>query len=154
MILIPSLMQFDFDAQNVAKSTLKQVAGVNLGAVVLVHANYAAQAWNDTAQFAEGSDQVENAIGALQSRRTSGPVVFANRYDGIDLPGDSCRILVMEGLPSGTSDYELLRASTLYGGATISRMLAQRIEQGPLRQEIPTNGASMLYPAPSSKEPV
>ncbi|WP_159937452.1 DEAD/DEAH box helicase [Pseudomonas sp. S35] len=130
MILIPSLMPFDFDPQQVAKSTLKQVAGMNLGAVALVHANYAAQAWTDTAQFAEGSDQVENAIEALQSRRTNGPFVFANRYDGIDLPGDSCRVLVMEGLPSGTSDYELLRAATLYGGATISRMLAQRIEQG------------------------
>lgn len=130
MILIPSLMPFDFDPQQVAKSTLKQVAGINLGAVALVHANYAAQAWTDTAQFAEGSDQVENAIEALQSRRTNGPFVFANRYDGIDLPGDSCRVLVMEGLPSGTSDYELLRAATLYGGATISRMLAQRIEQG------------------------
>lgn len=130
MILIPSLMPFDFDSQQVAKSTLKQVSGMNLGAVALVHANYAAQAWTDTAQFAEGSDQVENAIEALQSRRTNGPFVFANRYDGIDLPGDSCRVLVMEGLPSGTSDYELLRAATLYGGATISRMLAQRIEQG------------------------
>ncbi len=130
MILIPSLMPFDFDPQQVAKSTLKQVSGMNLGAVALVHANYAAQAWTDTAQFAEGSDQVENAIEALQSRRTNGPFVFANRYDGIDLPGDSCRVLVMEGLPSGTSDYELLRAATLYGGATISRMLAQRIEQG------------------------
>ncbi|MDP9531466.1 MULTISPECIES: DEAD/DEAH box helicase [Pseudomonas] len=130
MILIPSLMPFDFDPQQVAKSTLKQVAGMNLGAVALVHANYAAQAWTDTAQFAEGSDQVENAIEALQSRRTNGPFVFANRYDGIDLPGDSCRVLVMEGLPSGTSDYELLRAAILYGGATISRMLAQRIEQG------------------------
>lgn len=130
MILIPSLMPFDFDPQQVAKSTLKQVAGMNLGTVALVHANYAAQAWTDTAQFAEGSDQVENAIEALQSRKTNGPFVFANRYDGIDLPGDSCRVLVMEGLPSGTSDYELLRAATLYGGATISRMLAQRIEQG------------------------
>lgn len=130
MILIPSLMPFDFDPQQVAKSTLKQVAGMNLGAVALVHANYAAQAWTDTAQFAEGSDQVENAIEALQSRKTNGPFVFANRYDGIDLPGDSCRVLVMEGLPSGTSDYELLRAATLYGGASISRMLAQRIEQG------------------------
>ena len=36
----------------------------------------------------------------------------------------------MQGLPAGTSDPELLRAATLYGGATISRMLAQRIEQG------------------------
>lgn len=56
--------------------------------------------------------------------------MLANRYDGIDLPGDSCRLLVIEGLPAGTTDYELMRAATLYGGASISRMLAQRIEQG------------------------
>lgn len=130
MILIPNLMNFDFNAHQVTKVLLKQVAGNNLGAVVLVPSNFAAKAWEDVAEFAEGSDKVEAKVLALQARTTSGPVVFANRYDGIDLPGDSCRLLVMEGLPAGTSDYEQLRAATLYGGATISRMLAQRIEQG------------------------
>lgn len=130
MILIPSLMTFEFDASKVTKGLLKQVADHNLGAVVLVPSNYAAKAWEDVAEFPEGSEKVEAKIEALQLRKTSGPVVFSNRYDGIDLPGDSCRFLVMEGLPAGTSDYELLRAATLYGGATISRMLAQRIEQG------------------------
>lgn len=130
MILIPSLMKFEFNATEVMKALLKQVAGHNLGAVVLVPSNFAAKAWEDVAEFAEGSTRVEARIEALQARTTNGPIVFANRYDGIDLPGDSCRLLAMEGLPSGTSDYELLRANTLYGGATISRMLAQRIEQG------------------------
>jgi hypothetical protein len=36
----------------------------------------------------------------------------------------------MEALPTGTSDYERFRATALYGGTTITRMLAQRIEQG------------------------
>ncbi len=130
MILIPSLMKFDFNVTKVTKELLKQVAASKLGAVILVHSNHAAEAWKDVAEFAEGSHQVEAKVEALQLRKISGPVVFANRYDGIDLPGDSCRFLVLEGLPAGTSDYELLRAATLYGGATISRMLAQRIEQG------------------------
>jgi replicative superfamily II helicase len=130
MILIPSLMKFDFNATKVSKELLKRVAGHNLGAVVLVPSNFAAKTWEDVAEFAEGSEKVDPMVEALQARTTSGPVVFASRYDGIDLPGDSCRILVMEGLPAGTSDYEQLRAATLYGGATISRMLAQRIEQG------------------------
>lgn len=130
MILIPNLMKFDFNATEVAKALLKWVADANLGAIVLVPSNAAASNWEDIAQVAKGSNEVEAAVEALQARKTNGPIVFANRYDGIDLPGDSCRLLVMEGLPSGTSDYELLRAATLYGGATISRMLAQRIEQG------------------------
>ncbi|MFG6489744.1 DEAD/DEAH box helicase [Roseateles sp. BYS78W] len=130
MILIPSLMKFDFNATKLTKQLLTKVSEQKLGAVVLVPSNFAAKAWQDVAEFAEGSEQVEEKVEALQARTTNGPLVFANRYDGIDLPGDSCRLLVMEGLPAGTSDYEQLRAATLYGGATISRMLAQRIEQG------------------------
>lgn len=130
MILIPHLMNFNFNAVQATRSLLAWVSGQGLGSVVLVPSNAAAKTWEDVAKVAEGSDEVEAHVDALQARTSNGPVVFANRYDGMDLPGDSCRLLVLEGLPSGTSDYELLRAATLYGGATISRMLAQRIEQG------------------------
>ena len=131
MILIPDLMPFHFEVRETINTLLQwTTATKNLGAVVLVPSNYAAEKWRDVAIFAEGSNSVEAQVASLQVRTSNGPVVFANRYDGIDLPGDTCRLLVMEGLPTGTSDYELLRASTLYGGAAISRMLAQRIEQG------------------------
>lgn len=29
-----------------------------------------------------------------------GPFVFANRYDGIDLPNQSCRLLILSDLPA------------------------------------------------------
>lgn len=131
MVLIPNLMQFDFNVPKVTRDLLKWITNERqLGAAVLTPSNASAQTWADVAFVPESSEQVEAYVGAMQARKTNGPMAFANRYDGIDLPGDSCRLLVMEGLPAGTSDYELLRASTLYGGATISRMLAQRIEQG------------------------
>lgn len=131
MILIPDLMPFNFNVREaINKLLLWTTETKKYGAVVLVPSNSAAAVWTDVATFAEGSEEVEAQVQALQARATNGPVVFANRYDGIDLPGDSCRLLVMEGVPAGTSDYELLRAATLYGGAAISRMLAQRIEQG------------------------
>lgn len=131
MVLIPNLMPFDFNVPAVTRDLLKWIADDRkLGAVVLTPSNVSAQTWADVASVPDSSENVEAHVEAMQARTTSGPIAFANRYDGIDLPGDSCRLLVMEGLPAGTSDYELLRASTLYGGATISRMLAQRIEQG------------------------
>lgn len=131
MILIPDLTQFDFNIRSAAGKLAEQVAQkLNLGAVILSPSDPAAVQWEDVATVAKGSQEVEKLVEALQTRASSGPVVFANRYDGIDLPGDSCRLLIMSGLPAGTSDYELFRASALYGGATITRMLAQRIEQG------------------------
>lgn len=130
MILIPELMSFEFN-QELSKRILKWgVDKKNVGAVVLVSSDETAKKWSDVATVAKGSKEVEELVNQLQKEKTRGPIVFANRYDGIDLPGDSCRILLINGLPSGTSNYELFRASALYGGTTITRMLAQRIEQG------------------------
>lgn len=130
MILIPELMSFEYKKEYSETITKWVAEAKNVGSVVLVSSDKFAEAWKDIATVAKGSREVEKLVSELQEESTRGPVVFANRYDGIDLPGDSCRLLLMSGLPSGTSNYELFRASTLYGGTTITRMLAQRIEQG------------------------
>ncbi|EAR66260.1 hypothetical protein B14911_11012 [Bacillus sp. NRRL B-14911] len=130
MILIPELMSFEFK-QEYGEKIINWVADKKeVGSVVLVSSDKEAESWSKVATVAKGSKEVESLVTQLQEEKIRGPVVFANRYDGIDLPGDSCRILLMKGLPSGTSNYELFRASALYGGTTITRMLAQRIEQG------------------------
>ncbi len=130
MILIPDLMPFKFDVTNAIKKIVEWTSKNKLGAIILVPSDKAAEKWIDSVTVAKGSAEVEKLVADLQERATSGPVVFANRYDGIDLPGDSCRLLVMSGLPAGTSNYELFRAAALFGATTINRMLAQRIEQG------------------------
>lgn len=130
MILIPHLMPFQMDPIKATKDLVQMVARKELGSVVLVPSDHATKDWSDVAKVATGSTEAEQLIGDLQARRTSGPAVFAGRYDGIDLPNDACRLLVMSGLPAGTSAYELFRASALYGGTTLTRMLAQRVEQG------------------------
>ena len=130
LILIPDLMPFSFNIQETIEKLVGWSVNQGFGTVILVPSDKAAEKWSDIAKVAVGSKQVELQVAELQERKTSGPVVFSNRYDGIDLPGDSCRLLVMNGLPSGTSSYELFRASALFGGVTIIRMLAQRIEQG------------------------
>lgn len=129
MVLIPDLMPFEFTLQNVSQ-LLKWTSDHSLGSVVLASSDRSASQWSNVGQVAKGSQDVESLVAALQNGTWFGPAIFANRYDGIDLPGNSCRLLVMNGLPSGTSNYELFRASSLYGGITITRMLAQRIEQG------------------------
>ncbi|UOK59855.1 DEAD/DEAH box helicase [Bacillus sp. OVS6] len=130
MILIPELMSFKYTQEHSETIIKWATDSKNKGAVVLVSSDSAAEGWSKVATVAKGSREVQNLVTSLQEERIRGPVVFANRYDGLDLPGDSCRILLMNGLPSGTSNYELFRASALYGGTTITRMLAQRIEQG------------------------
>ncbi|MBU5267594.1 DEAD/DEAH box helicase family protein [Virgibacillus proomii] len=130
MILIPELMSFEYEKEHGERIIKWAADKLDVGSIVLVPSDKATEAWSEVATVAKGSKEVESLVTKLQKEEIRGPVVFANRYDGMDLPGDSCRILLMNGLPSGTSDYELYRASALYGGTTITRMLAQRIEQG------------------------
>lgn len=130
MILIPELMPFGLDLAAATRRILTGTVNSNRGTVILVPSNKLAAKWTDVAKLPEKSADVETTVHALQEGKTFGPVVFANRYDGIDLPGEACRLLILDGLPTGTSDYELYRASALYGGGTITRLQAQRIEQG------------------------
>lgn len=130
MVLIPDLMPFEFDIKDNISKLLRWTADKKLGSIILVSSDEKSKEWESVATIAKGSSGVEKCITELQEKKMYGPIVFANRYDGIDLPGDSCRLLVMNGLPSGTSNYELFRASALFGGNSITKMLAQRIEQG------------------------
>ncbi|WP_418830687.1 DEAD/DEAH box helicase [Paraeggerthella sp.] len=77
-----------------------------------------------------GHEEVSEAVEALKSKRMSSPVSFANRYNGIDLPGDACRILVLHGLPSGTDDVDALMSIYLSESNLMAQRVAQRIEQG------------------------
>ncbi len=130
MILIPELMPFKIDITDAVVQLARKVAATSTGVAVLVPSTKAMDRWKAVGKAPEKPAEVDRLVAEMQEGREFGPVVLANRYDGIDLPGDACRFLVLDGLPKGTSDYELFRASALYGGSSINSALAQRIEQG------------------------
>lgn len=68
--------------------------------VVLTTSAAQAKAWTNAGAVLS---QDKDFNGALEKLRTSigNYVVFAQRFDGVDLPDDACRILVIDGIPSG-----------------------------------------------------
>ncbi len=130
MILIPDLTRVSIDIKSSFKSILDFTINQKYGAIILVSTDKNANDWSEIAKVAKGPIEVEEMVTKLQKLEDFGPFVFSNRYDGIDLPGNSCRLLVMNGLPKGTSIYEQFRGSVLFGGDSITRLIAQRIEQG------------------------
>ncbi len=100
------------------------------GAVILTPSTAAARAWEDVATFPDASSKVAASVRALQDGAALGPFVFANRYDGIDLPGSACRVLILWGLPRGESEYDLYRSTVFADSTALNGELAQRIEQG------------------------
>ena len=56
--------------------------------------------------------------------------VLANRYDGIDLPDNACRILVLDSLPFFTNMNDKYEEKARRECELIQKKLAQKIEQG------------------------
>lgn len=131
MILVPELMPLPKGTapQELTESLLKFAKQSGLNALVLVPSMASMKKWEGLCTRVETRDQVEDVVSRLRSGETLSPIVLANRYDGIDLVGDACRILILSGIPAGFSDYDKFRSGQLFGGA-IGTTLAQRIEQG------------------------
>lgn len=77
-------------------------------------------------------DKVTLTWGVHQLRQNDkfGLVVLINRYDGVDLPGDACNVLVVDGLPEAMSGTERIDQAQLAGSELLIARQVQRLEQG------------------------
>jgi Rad3-related DNA helicase len=132
MILAPELMPFKVDdIPKMLKDIMTAiVTEQEASTVILVPSDFAAKQWASVAQYADSTKKVSDYVSQLVKGESQGPFVFANRYDGIDLPGAACRILILSDLPRGSSEYDHYRANTFAGGVELISSVAQRIEQG------------------------
>jgi hypothetical protein len=98
--------------------------------VVLVPSHRQARVWSGEADATVStSADISRTVEALNAGHV-GVAVIVNRYDGIDLPDDACRILVIDGLPQAYNAEERREAVALRDSdAMVTRQL-ERLEQG------------------------
>lgn len=132
MILVPDLIPNDIDNfVDYIKLIAKWMADKNKrGTVILTPSGISAKEWSDVGIIADSTEKVTEYVKNLQAGTQKGPYIFVNRYDGIDLPNNACRLLIMAGLPRGANDYDSYRSSVFLGSEEFKSSLAQRIEQG------------------------
>ena len=97
--------------------------------VVIVPSCERAKYWDPSGENTATKENIEIVINDLKSKHM-GLVVFVNRYDGIDLPDDACRMLVIDGLPPLKSEYDKYINSIDASSNILLRQQLQRIEQG------------------------
>ena len=130
MILSPELTNLGMSISRVKKLTEFLSGKHNVSSVILTPSSRTASEWTEIGEFADNTDKVAEFVSNLQLGKSKGPYIFANRYDGIDLPNDACRLLILAGLPRGANEYDNYRSSVFIGGEEFKNNLAQRIEQG------------------------
>ncbi len=76
-----------------------------------------------------GIDQVTEGMGAF-ARLDHGVCGLAARYDGLDLPGDACRTVALDGVPDQDNLQERFLQSRARAGAALASRVRTRVVQG------------------------
>ena len=129
MVIAPSLVDKNLDREwviNICGNLSKKVR-----VVVLAQSEYKAKDWKKVGATVFMGDEVIDAVEKLN--KNNGKLnfaVFVQRYDGIDLPDNSCRILVIDGIPFGEGIIDKYdnNLTSIAGG--VRNKLIYRIEQG------------------------
>lgn len=97
--------------------------------VVIVPSEYRAKYWSNVTTNIFSAINIKDGV-ELIKRSNNGLYVFINKYDGIDLPDNACRIIVLDGLPDARTAVEQINESYLQGSDNTTKNKIQKIEQG------------------------
>ena len=123
MVLIPSAA----DAVENDVASAKEIIA-NQKALILVPSFSRGEEWAETSP-APSREMVPEAVESFREAPPPGKLTLAARYDGIDLPGDSCRMMVLDGLPAGSGPLETFQWDRLNMQNSLRSMLATRLVQ-------------------------
>lgn len=76
-----------------------------------------------------GARDVEESLDAFTGM-DSGALILANRYDGIDLPQDDCRLVILDGLPIAVNQLERFLYRRLAATGLLGERMRTRLTQG------------------------
>lgn len=129
MILIPSLIDDTCDRDTIINYFAKEHKG-NFGIVALVPSFKKAELYGRLGSNIANSSDIFERISQLKSNINSNTLVICNRYDGIDLPDEACRILIIDSIPYFESLADKYEELCRPNSEVINRKIAQKIEQG------------------------
>lgn len=101
----------------------------NYNVVVIVPSFDRAKYWDPDGYRTATKDNIDRFVCGLKNNHV-GLFVFVNRYDGIDLPDDACRMLIIDGLPPLKNEKDKYIQSIDSSSNILRREQIQRIEQG------------------------
>ena len=131
MVLAPSLVAESLNRRWVMSVCQQLAEKPKFRVVVLSPSEAKAKEWESVGAKVVLRDDVPVAIQQLRDKASELRfVVFVQRYDGLDLPDDACRVLVLDGLPLGEGIVDRHDSSLNYIFGGNRNRLVYRIEQG------------------------
>ncbi|QFI38795.1 DEAD/DEAH box helicase [Moritella marina ATCC 15381] len=129
MILIPSLIDEELDRDAIISWILKPMAR-NFGAVSLIPSFNRTKQYESIGAHVAKSEDLFESVQKLKNGVFDKAMTFVNRYDGIDLPDDACRILILDSKPYFDSLLDRYEEDCRVTSDIINIRIAQKVEQG------------------------
>lgn len=130
MILLPSLIDESLDRDSVISWLLKPNNERQFGIVSLIPSFNQKQQYEKIGAHVATSDDLFEGVQKLKSGNFEHALAFANRYDGIDLPDNACRILILDSKPYFDSLLDRYEEDCRSTSDIINIRVAQKVEQG------------------------
>jgi replicative superfamily II helicase len=130
MILIPSLISSDLGRDAIIASYAPAHKDRKYGRVALTPSWHAAKEWGAAGALVADKKTIYSDLEALKAGFFEKTLVVANRYDGIDLPDSTCRILILDSKPYSETSLDRWTESCRRGSELIATRVARTIEQG------------------------
>jgi replicative superfamily II helicase len=130
MVVIPSDIDDSLTATEIVHRFAKPNAKRTYGIVAIVPSFEASKDWETEGATVADADAIDSEVELLRGGAYEKTLVVANRYDGIDLPDDTCRILIVDGKPFGESLLDQYIESCRPESDAIAMRVTRTIEQG------------------------
>jgi replicative superfamily II helicase len=130
MILIPYFISTELNNPTIVALFGEVRPKRKSGVVALTPSNKKAELWKRAGAAFPSTIEIQDFIKILKDGNYSKTLVLANRYEGIDLPDDTCRILILDSKPLSIGLVDRLQELYRENSKVIDLKTAQKIEQG------------------------
>ncbi len=130
MIIIPSLINEELDRNLIIQKLVTKNDKRSFGTAAITPSYKQTDDYEKFGCKVVTRDNINEIIRDLKNKKFEEAIVFANRYDGIDLPDEACRILIIDSKPFFNSLSDKYEESSRPDSDITNIKIAQKIEQG------------------------
>ncbi len=130
MVLVPSLMDESLTRTEIVNLFGPPSTGRKYGIVALAPSFNSTKDWQACGARIATKDTIIEEVERLRQCNYQETVVLANRYDGIDLPDDTCRILIFDSKPYSENLVDLYQEDCRPDSAATLMRTVRDVEQG------------------------
>ena len=130
MILIPSLIDSSLSDTEIVNLFAKSSTSRKMGTVVLCPSFHSATIWKAAGAHVATTNDIQTRVDMLRNGNYNETLAVVNRYDGIDLPDDICRVLIIDSKPFSEDLLDRYIEACREGSIVVAVKTARIIEQG------------------------